>query len=146
MFCGSCGAELAGGSACARCGVAANAGQPFTAANASSATTSSGLSDSAAGALAYVTFIPAIIFLVSQPYSQRPFVRFHAFQSIFFAVAWTVVLIVLAFVPVVGWILEPLVLLAFFILWSVAVFQAYNGKQFHLPVIGDIAQKQAASL
>ncbi len=46
-----------------------------------------GLSDSAAGAIAYMTFIPAVIFLVMEPYSRRPFVRFHAFQCIFLTAA-----------------------------------------------------------
>ena len=42
-----------------------------------------GLSDSAAGALAYFTFIPAIIFLIVEPYSRNPFVRFHACSPFF---------------------------------------------------------------
>ena len=37
----------------------------------------SGLSDNAAGALAYVTIIPAIIFLVVEPYNKNSFIRFH---------------------------------------------------------------------
>ena len=47
-----------------------------------------GLSDTAAGALAYITFIPAIIFLVMPPYNTKPFIRFHAFQSIGLAICW----------------------------------------------------------
>ena len=47
-----------------------------------------GLSDTAAGALAYVTIIPAIIFLVLAPYNTKPFIRFHAFQCIGLAVCW----------------------------------------------------------
>ena len=38
----------------------------------------SGLSDTAAGALAYVTIIPAIIFLLVEPYNKNSFVRFHS--------------------------------------------------------------------
>ncbi len=37
--------------------------------------------------LAYVTIIPAIIFLVLEPYNKNRFIRFHSFQSIFFCVA-----------------------------------------------------------
>ena len=47
----------------------------------------SGMTDNVAGMLAYVTFIPAIIFLVTPPYNQSRFVRFHSYQSIFFCVA-----------------------------------------------------------
>src|SRR5580698_722078 len=44
--------------------------------------TSSGLSDNAAAAIAYITFIPAVIFLVLEPYNRVPLVRFHSWQSI----------------------------------------------------------------
>jgi len=37
-----------------------------------------GLTDNNAAGLAYVTIIPAIIFLVVAPYNQKPFIRFHA--------------------------------------------------------------------
>jgi len=43
----------------------------------------SGLSDNAAGALAYVTIIPAIIFLIVEPFNKNSYVRFHSWQSIF---------------------------------------------------------------
>ena len=43
----------------------------------------SGLQDNVAGMLAYITIVPAIIFLVMAPYNQNKFIRFHAFQSIF---------------------------------------------------------------
>ena len=41
------------------------------------------------GALTYLAgFLTGIIFLVLDPYKSNSFVRFHAFQSIFFNVAW----------------------------------------------------------
>ena len=109
----------------------------------------SGLSDNAAGALAYVTIIPAIIFLVVPPYNQKPIVRFHSWQSIFLCIAWIVIDVGLHFVgriPVIGWLvffLGPLVGLAFFILWLIVMIKAFNGQLFKIPVIGDFAQKQA---
>ena len=144
MFCASCGSELPGnGGACVKCGMAFSAGPGGAAASMPMASGVSGLTDNVAGALAYVTVIPAIIFLVSEDYNKRTFVRFHAFQSIFLAVACTVLLLCLAMIPVIGWILEPLCLLAFLGLWLVTVFKAYGGKEFALPVIGDLAHKQA---
>ena len=48
-----------------------------------------GLQANAAGALAYLAgIITGILFLVIDPYKSDRFVRFHAFQSIFFNVAW----------------------------------------------------------
>ena len=110
----------------------------------------SGLSDNGAGALAYVTFIPAIIFLVTAPYNKSSYVRFHSWQSIFFSGtavgAWIVLRIFLLFMPFFGLMtlaLFPLIWLLFFILWIVLLMNAINGKRFKLPIIGDLAEKQA---
>jgi uncharacterized membrane protein len=108
-----------------------------------------GLSDSAASGLAYVTIIPAIIFLVVAPYNQNSTVRFHSWQSIFLGIAWIAVWMVLAivgmipFVNFIDIILFPLVGVGFLILWIIAMVNAFQGKQFKLPIIGDLAQKQA---
>ena len=45
------------------------------------------LPENVAGALAYLTFIPAIIFLARTPYNQNQFVRYHSVQSILVCVA-----------------------------------------------------------
>jgi uncharacterized membrane protein len=110
-----------------------------------------GLTDNVAGALAYVTIIPAIVFLVIEPFNKKKFVRFHSFQCIFFAVAWTalwIVLNIIVHIPVLGWataLLWPLVGLAGFVIWIVLVLKAYQGQMFKLPVIGDMAEKQAGA-
>lgn len=109
---------------------------------------SSGLSDDAASGLAYLTFVPAIIFLVVAPYNTNPKVKFHAWQSIFLAVAWLclwVLDIVLAFIPVIGWILMFLLAVGLFILWLICIIQAFQGKKFVVPVIGPLAEKQAGA-
>src|SRR5690242_5920037 len=105
-FCTVCGAQTPDGStvcpACSR-GVAP-AAAPTQSAGA-------GLTDNVAGMLAYVTFIPAIIFLVMEPYNKSRFIRFHSFQSIFLAVAMiaiSVALSIVSFIPVIGLILLPL--------------------------------------
>jgi len=69
-------------------------------------TPQTGLSDTAAGGLAYITIIPAIIFLIVAPYNKSPNVRFHSWQSIFLAIAWFVVyvaLLVVGRIPFIGW-------------------------------------------
>ncbi len=111
----------------------------------------SGLSDNAAGGLAYVTIIPAIIFLIVPPYNRNRFVRFHSWPSIMLAIAWIVAevgLMVLGRIPGVGLVdlfLGPLVGLAFFVLWLMVLIQAFTGKMFKLPIVGDLAEKQANS-
>ena len=112
-------------------------------------TVQTGLSDNAASGLAYVTFIPAIVFLVTSPYNQNRTIRFHCWQSIFLFVACIAVDIALGLllhIPFLGFmtlLLWPLVGLAFFILWILCLIKAFNGQTFKLPIIGDLAEKQA---
>jgi uncharacterized membrane protein len=109
-------------------------------------TTQTGLSDNAAGALAYVTIIPAILFLVMEPYNRNPFIKFHAWQCILFSIcciALWVVNMILAFIPIIGWILMLLIGLGVIALWIVCIMKAFNGQRFMLPVIGPFAAKQA---
>jgi uncharacterized membrane protein len=109
---------------------------------------SSGLADNVAAALAYVTIIPAIIFLILEPYNRIPLVRFHAFQCIGLAVVAFVLRLALVFMTF-SWMLYSLlssvVGLVLFIAWLVAIIKAYKGEFYKLPVIGDFAEKQARS-
>lgn len=147
-FCTACGAQLPeGAAACPACGRGVGTGGGPAVAPAT--TTTGGLTDNVAGALAYVTIIPAIVFLVMDPYNKNRFIRFHAFQSIFFAVAWTVLWIVLSIIlhiPFLGWatiLVWPIIWLGGFILWIVLVLKAYQGQKWKIPSIGDMAEKQA---
>jgi uncharacterized membrane protein len=119
------------------------------------ATASSGLSDNLAAALAYVTIIPAIIFLVLEPYNRIPLVRFHSFQSIAFCiaafvlqVALTVAQELLHFIPL-SWMLfsvcHLLLGLGLFVVWLIAILKASKGEWYKLPTIGDFAEKLARS-
>jgi uncharacterized membrane protein len=109
-------------------------------------TPQTGISDNAACGLAYLTFIPAIIFLVVPPYNTNPSVKFHAWQSIFlscglFAV-W-ILNIILLFIPIIGWLISLLLMLGLLILWILCVVKAFAGQRFMVPVIGALAAKQA---
>jgi uncharacterized membrane protein len=142
-FCPNCGSQMpAGAAACPSCA----GGSPA----AVTAAPAVGLTDNVAGMLAYVTIIPAIVFLVLEPYNKRRFIRFHAFQCIFLCIALLVLGVALQIlwqIPVLGWavgvLLWPLVGLAEIILWIFLLIKAYQGQMFKLPVIGDMAEKQA---
>lgn len=152
-FCPNCGTQLpAGSTACPKCAAGTAQTIPPSAsygAPSSSQTQVGGLTENVAGALAYVTIIPAIIFLVIEPYNRNRFVRFHSFQNIFFAVAWMILWFLLGMfghIPLLGWaslLLWPLIGLAGFILWLLLIFKAYQGQKFKLPFIGDLAEQQA---
>lgn len=105
----------------------------------------SGLSDNAAGALAYVTIIPAIVFLIVEPYNRNSYVRFHSWQSIFLGIAAFAVDTVLSFIPIIGWILIPFVMIGFLVVWIIAIMKALKGARFKLPIIGKFAEQQAGA-
>jgi uncharacterized membrane protein len=96
-----------------------------------------------------VTFIPAIIFLVMEPYNKNRFVRFHSFQCIFFNVAWFVLWMALSVISMTGvlailtLLLTPIIMLAGLIVWVMLLLKANQGQMWKLPVIGDLAEKQA---
>ena len=108
------------------------------------------------GALAYFAgFVTGIIFLVMDPYKSNSFVRFHAFQSIFFNIAWVAFWIVWMILSAVltpltagafGLISIPLMLIftvAGFGLWLFLMYQAYQQKLFKLPIVGNFAAQNA---
>ena len=102
-----------------------------------------GLSETAAGVVAYITIIPAIIFLVMEPYNRSFFIRFHAWQSIFFGITVAVVHFVLGVIPILGWILLLPVGLAFLILWIFVMIKASKGERYKIPFIGNFAEQAA---
>jgi uncharacterized membrane protein len=117
-------------------------------------TPQTGLTDEVAGGLAYFTFIPAIIFLVVAPYNQKASIRFHCWQSILLTAAAIVIDIALAIVLgiiafIIPWyLIGPiwwLIRLAWLIIWLLPVVNAFQGKRFKLPIIGDFAEKQAGA-
>jgi uncharacterized membrane protein len=145
-FCNMCGAQIADGTTtCAACSGRASAAV-------ASPSSAQGMADNVAGMLAYVTIIPAIIFLVVAPYNKNRFIRFHSFQCLFFAVALIVLQIglsILAFVPFLALITIPLHLLiglGALIVWVILLLKANGGQMWKLPVIGDMAEKQANAM
>ncbi|MGB8985879.1 MAG: hypothetical protein WCC37_04525 [Candidatus Sulfotelmatobacter sp.] len=108
-----------------------------------------------AGALAYCTIIPAIVFLLVEPYNRDRFVRFHSFQCIGFWLAALVIGAVLRvaafllfFVPLLGYLVVLLLSMAtslgLFVIWVVLIVKALQGEMFQLPVVGEFAARQAA--
>jgi uncharacterized membrane protein len=141
-FCANCGASVEG-RYCPKCGTAVDSAAPP--AGPGPPLSAPGLRENMAAALCYIPFFVApIIFLVLEPYSRNKLIRFHAFQSIFLnaamVIVWTVLRMVL---PLVAWRLFGLLDLAFAILWICMLLMTYQGRKIALPVIGDLAAKQA---
>jgi uncharacterized membrane protein len=142
-FCVSCGSQISDESnVCSKCGQPAYQAAGGGTVAAPSAGTA-GLTDNIAGMLAYVTIIPAIVFLLLEPYNRNRFIRFHSFQCIFLCIVLVVIHVVLLAVPIIGWAISIFVDLGSLVLWIVLLMKAYQGQMFKVPVIGDLAEKQA---
>ncbi|MBU0708769.1 DUF4870 domain-containing protein [Patescibacteria group bacterium] len=101
----------------------------------------SGLESNMAGALSYVLGpITGIYFWVTE--KEDNFVRFHAMQSILFSVACVIIATILGFLPYLGWGFAQLINLGILIIWIFLMYQAYNNKEWELPVIGQMARDQ----
>ncbi len=103
------------------------------------------MSDNVAGALCYFGgFVTGIIFLILAPYNQSKFVRFHAFQSIFLFVGWVVLSIVVSMLfHILALFIGPLIGLAGIVIWLYMMYSAFNNQKVKLPIIGELAEKQA---
>ena len=109
------------------------------------AKTSMNMEENVAGALCYVLgWVTGLIFYLIE--KENKFVRFHAMQSIIVFRPISILLLVFSFllwfVPF-GWIISSLIGLLMFVLWIVLMIKAYQGEKFKLPIVGDIAEKQA---
>jgi uncharacterized membrane protein len=158
-FCASCGTQMADNAAfCPNCGKAAGqaagAGASSAPAPAPSAgyvappaSTAAPIEENIAGMLAYFTIIPAIIFLLVEPYNRNRFVRFHSFQCLFTCGALIVLQVCLSILsyamPLIMFPIWSLLGLAEFALWILLVIKAYQHQIFKLPIVGDLAEKQA---
>jgi uncharacterized membrane protein len=102
-----------------------------------------------AGALCYVLgLITGILFLVLDPYNRS---KLSAFQAIFFHVGWIALWILVSimlsvlpsFLGLMTGLLTMLLAVGGLIVWVLVIVKAYNGQMFKLPVVGDLAEKQA---
>ena len=112
------------------------------------------LPETVAGALAYF-LLPAIVFLLVEPYNKSRFVRFHSFQCLGVCLAGLVIGAMLRaagfalfFIPALGRLLflliSMVVSLAFFAVWVVLIVKALQGEMFKLPLVGDFAERHTA--
>ena len=116
-----------------------------------STSTSTGIEPNVAAALAYILgLITGILFLVLE--KENRYVRFHAAQSIAVSVILIVISVgvsivsgVLAFIPILGWLVVFLLTvglgLATFVLWLMLMWKAYQGEEWELPVAGGFARR-----
>jgi len=143
-FCKSCGQEIGTASFCPKCGASQGAvATPVAAA----ASPTEGLQENVAGLLCYILgWVTGLIFLLID---KRPFVKFHAAQSITMSIGVIVLYIALAiFMGVLhvmhifflGLLIYPILWLALFLLWIFVMYKAYQHEKYKLPIIGNLVE------
>jgi uncharacterized membrane protein len=112
--------------------------------------TSMGMEPNMAAALSYLCgWVTGLIFFLME--KENNFVRFHAMQSIVTFGGLTVLSIALSIIgmlPVPGtgilsFLGHILIGIVGFVAWILLILKAYQGERFHLPVVGDIAEKNS---
>ena len=99
------------------------------------------LPQNTAAALTYVLgWLTGLVFILVE--KDNKIVRFHAMQSVIFFATLTIA----SFIPVIGWLLSPLLMIVGFIAWLICIYKAYNGEEFELPIAGKLARKQLAKM
>jgi uncharacterized membrane protein len=156
-YCTQCGTGINPGVAfCPNCGLATNGAtpppppqyqQPPQHQGYAGASPTSGLDENVAGLLCYIgLWVTGIVFLLID---KRPFVRFHAAQSIVVFGGLTLARIILGIafsgswyygLGGLYWLLYSLLGVVAFIAWIVLMLQAYQGRKFEIPVVADIAK------
>lgn len=150
--CTKCGANLQENTAfCPSCGAPQSAAPVSSSAPAAGATTQPGLSQNVAALLSYVlVWVTGLIFYFID---KRPFVRFHAAQSIVLFGGWHVLMFILTISfgvsilggavagATLGLLVYHLAQLAGFVLWVVCMIKAYQGVRFRVPIAADLAEK-----
>jgi uncharacterized membrane protein len=143
-FCSSCGAAQPGsGPAAPAAGVAPGPGTP-------AGIQQTQMAGNVAGLLCYlVGWVTGIVFFLID---KRPFVRFHAAQSIVVFGGLQIVGFVVGIVFGIsffggvhtasfGLALYSIVNLATFVLWILLMIKAYQGEQFRVPIAADLADQ-----
>jgi len=104
--------------------------------------TSTGMEPNVAALLCYLGgFVTGIIFYMLE--KENKFVRFHAMQSIVTFGFIFVLMMVLGYIPVIGWVLIPFVSIGSFILWIILMIKSYKGEYIKLPIAGNIAEQNS---
>ena len=102
--------------------------------------------------ISYLTIIGWIVAYVMYTGQKTALGAFHLRQSIFLFIIGIVLYIaniIFLFIPVLGWIINILLLLAgigLFVLWLIGLIAAINGEQKAVPIVGEKAQQMYKGL
>ncbi len=115
-------------------------------------TSSTGLDPKLAAFLSYLFgIIGGIVFIVIE--KDNRYVKFHAWQSIAFSVAYfvawiaySIIAAILGHIPVLGWLIDlalgAVISIGGLVAWIILLIKAFSGEEYKLPFIGDFAEQR----
>jgi len=89
--------------------------------------------------MAVIAYILFFVPLLTED-KNDPFVKYHVKQGLVLFIA-AIANMIFAMVPLLGWMLAPLISIGLLILVIVGIINAVNGVEKPLPVIGQYADK-----
>ena len=97
-----------------------------------------GLDKNTAAALSYVLGpVTGVVFLILE---KDSYVRFHSMQSIVVFVSLFVLQMLLVVTLILA-ALVPLVWILTFVIWLLAIYKAWQGEEWEVPVLGKYARQ-----
>jgi uncharacterized membrane protein len=81
--------------------------------------------------------------MVLQNEKKDKFIRFHAFQSVYFSLGFLVLVALVNYIPMVGKVISDLLTAIFFFTWLVLIYSALYFKELKVPFFGDLAKERA---
>ncbi len=70
------------------------------------------------------------------------YAMYYARQGLVLSIAWFIVYIIGAFIPIIGWfVILPIGSILMLILWIVGIVNSLSGKEKPVPIIGRFAEK-----
>ena len=100
------------------------------------ATPAAATEDRTVAILAYITIIGFIIAIVMHSSKKTALGAYHLRQCLGLFITWLVGSVLMV-IPVLGWIIFPLVMIGGFVLWIMGLIAAINGQQKPMPVAGE---------
>jgi uncharacterized membrane protein len=140
--CTKCGAAVADNAGfCPACGAPQTLPGSIPSSGGPIVATQTGIAENVAGLLCYLLgWVTGLIFFLID---KRPYVQFHARQSIVIFGSLQIIQMIGVFAGFAIWglhfLLVPFVGLVATILWIVLMIKAYQGVRFRVPVAADIA-------
>jgi len=155
-FCPACGHDVGEAAFCSNCGASQARGPSGT--ETARHSPMAGIEENIAGLLCYLFFwVSGLVFLLLD---KRPFVRFHAAQSVGLCVAAAVIgagfgifyvfvtfIIAIIHLPMAFliYLVWRMIWVACFTIWVYCMYKAYQHEKFKLPIIGDMVEKMVGA-